>query len=285
LSSHILLYNEFFMMDWAKELKKIRVSSGLSQQKWAEIIGIPQKTWSNYENGRTAPKMGVLWALATKGYPVPGLALGAGPPGAVLGYKPSPLVGGEKEDKLRERHKTAMALAKESDPETPVDNAWSERVDSAYTNRERPLNAKPLPIYHPSDLPEGFFVVPLLDQRLSAGPGAALPEADEAGALIPVPGYLRQYGENIAALTVDGDSMEPTLHRGDMVVCDSCGWSGEGIYAVRMGGAGFVKRITKRPGKVVVLSDNPKYPPQEEPEGSEDFAIIGRVHCAITKVE
>jgi phage repressor protein C with HTH and peptisase S24 domain len=70
-----------------------------------------------------------------------------------------------------------------------------------------------------------------------------------------------------------------------MVVCDSQGWSGEGIYAVRMGGSGFVKRITKRPGKVVVLSDNPKYPPQKEPEGREDFAIIGRVHCAITKVE
>jgi phage repressor protein C with HTH and peptisase S24 domain len=70
-----------------------------------------------------------------------------------------------------------------------------------------------------------------------------------------------------------------------MEVCDSLGWSGEGIYAVRMGGSGFVKRLTKAPGKVVVLSDNPKYPPREEPEGSEDFAIIGRVHCAITKVE
>ncbi|MDR0584628.1 MAG: S24 family peptidase, partial [Treponema sp.] len=128
-------------------------------------------------------------------------------------------------------------------------------------------------------------VVPLLDQRLSAGPGAALPEADEAKALIRVPGYLARYGENIAALEVDGDSMEPTLHRGDMVVCDSLGWSGEGIYAVRMGGSGFVKRITKAPGKVVIISDNPKYPLWEEPEGSEDFAIIGRVHCAITKVE
>jgi phage repressor protein C with HTH and peptisase S24 domain len=144
---------------------------------------------------------------------------------------------------------------------------------------------RPLKIYHPSALPEGSFVVPLLDQSLSAGPGAALPEADEARALIRVPGYLAQYGENIAALTVDGDSMEPTLHRGDMVVCDSLGWSGEGVYAVRMGGSGFVKRITKAPGKVVVLSDNPKYPPREEPEGSEDFQVIGRVHCAITKVE
>jgi phage repressor protein C with HTH and peptisase S24 domain len=70
-----------------------------------------------------------------------------------------------------------------------------------------------------------------------------------------------------------------------MVVCDSGGWSGEGIYAVRMGGSGFVKRITKAPGKIVIISDNPKYPAREEPEESEDIKIIGRVHCAITKVE
>jgi phage repressor protein C with HTH and peptisase S24 domain len=179
------------------------------------------------------------WFLTGEGQPFVNQTLGAGSPGAVLGYRPPNLA---------------------SIP-------------------------KPIKIYNPSDIEAGAFVVPLLDQRLSAGPGAALPEADEVKALIPVPGYLRQYGENIAALTVDGDSMEPTLRRGDMVVCDSLGWSGEGIYAVRMGGSGFVKRITKRPGKVVVLSDNPKYPPQEEPEGSEDFTIIGRVHCAITKVE
>jgi phage repressor protein C with HTH and peptisase S24 domain len=142
-----------------------------------------------------------------------------------------------------------------------------------------------LPVYQLSELPEGAFIVPLLDQRLSAGPGSYLPEEDNAKALIHVPSYLSHYGDKIAALTVDGDSMYPTLHRGDMVVCDSCGWSGEGIYALRMSGAGFVKRITKRPGKLIIISDNPKYPPQEEPEESEDIEIIGRVHCAITRVE
>jgi phage repressor protein C with HTH and peptisase S24 domain len=149
-------------------------------------------------------------------------------------------------------------------------------IDPAITPGSTP-SPKPIKIYKASDLPEGAFIVPLLDQKLSAGPGAYLPENDEVKALIRVPGYLARYGENVAALPVDGDSMEPTLHRGDMVVCDSCGWSGEGIYAVRMGGSGFVKRLTKAPGKVVIISDNPKYPVREESEGSEDFAIIGRV--------
>jgi phage repressor protein C with HTH and peptisase S24 domain len=142
-----------------------------------------------------------------------------------------------------------------------------------------------LPVYQLSDVPEGSFIVPLLEQGLSAGPGSYLPEEDQPKALIRVPSYLSRYGDKIAALTVDGDSMFPTLHRGDMVVCDAFGWSGEGIYAIRMRGAGFIKRVTKKPGKYVIISDNPKYPTQEEPEESEDIELIGRVHCAITRIE
>jgi len=142
-----------------------------------------------------------------------------------------------------------------------------------------------VPVFQKKELPEGSFIVPILDQRLSAGGGSHLPEDDNVMALVPVPAYLARYGDKIAAITVDGDSMYPTLHRGDMVVCDSCGWSGEGIYALKMFGTGFVKRLSKRQGKIIIISDNPKYPPQEEPEESQDIQIIGRVHCAITKVE
>jgi phage repressor protein C with HTH and peptisase S24 domain len=218
--------------------------------------------------------MKILFSLAERGYPIKGLTSDS-------------LDDMVKEGKigkaeLQKRLEIARAMAKISDPNTPIDDTWAKGVEVEYKKQN---GIKPLKLYRSSDLPEGSFVVPLLDQRLSAGPGATLPEADEVKALIPVPGYLRQYGENIAALTVEGDSMEPTLRRGDMVVCDSLGWSGEGIYAVRMGGSGLVKRLTKAPGKVVIISDNPKYPLREEPEGSEDFAIVGRVHCAITKVE
>jgi phage repressor protein C with HTH and peptisase S24 domain/DNA-binding XRE family transcriptional regulator len=250
----------------SKILLELRISSEKSQAEFAKLAGVSQRTWSSYESGQTTPKMGVLWALASKGYTIPGLT--------------DSLIPDTPEN--RERYAVAMRLAKESPLDTPIDDKWAKKANTEYKN-QHPVTS--LKVYHSSDLPEGSFVVPLLDQRLSAGPGAALPEADEAKALIPVPSYLSRYGKDLAALTVDGDSMEPSLHRGDMVVCDSQGWSGEGIYAIRMGSSGFVKRITKRPGKVVVLSDNPKYPPQEEPEESDDFAIIGRVHCAITKVE
>jgi phage repressor protein C with HTH and peptisase S24 domain/DNA-binding XRE family transcriptional regulator len=265
------------MIDIAKELRKIRKDSGMSQQKIADLIGIPQRTWSGYESGKTTPKMGVLFALAEKGYTIPGLTTGLTEEMAAISKEPIQVV----EEKLGLAREMAPMMDPMMDPNAPAETL-GKAVKEEYQKRH---SITPFKLYRPFELPEGSFVVPLLDQRLSAGPGAALPEADEARALIRVPGYLAQYGENIAALTVDGDSMEPTLHRGDMVVCDSLGWSGEGVYAVRMGGSGFVKRLTKAPGKVVIISDNPKYPVREEPEESEDLQVIGRIHCAITKVE
>jgi len=142
-----------------------------------------------------------------------------------------------------------------------------------------------LPVYLSSEIPEDSFVVPLLDQRLSAGNGAFMPDADAAKALIRVPRSLARFGDNIAALTVEGDSMYPTLSRGDVVVCDRCGWSGDGIYALRMDGDGYVKRLSKRPGKIVVISDNAKYPAHEEPAESECIEVIGRVHCAMKLID
>jgi phage repressor protein C with HTH and peptisase S24 domain len=140
---------------------------------------------------------------------------------------------------------------------------------------------KRVPIYSEADLPEGAFVVPLLNQRLSAGGGAYVPKEDAVTALVRVPKYLARFGENLRALEVDGDSMYPTLSRGDMVVCDICGWSGEGVYAVLINGDGFVKRLTKAPGKIVIISDNKNYRECEEPGESDNFKIIGRVQCAL----
>lgn len=262
------------MQNMAGFLRDLRKDLNKSQQEMANYLGIPQRTWANYESGRTEPRMRVLMALAEKGHPVPGLTTGLAQDLTDAGRLSQP--------ELEKRLETARKMAEEAPPETPVDEAWGERVNTRF-KRQTCKNA--LKVYNLSELPMDSFVVPLLDQWLSAGLGSYLPENDESKALIKVPHYLAQYGEHIAALTVDGDSMEPTLHRGDMVVCDSMGWSGEGIYALRIGDCGFVKRLTKAPGKVVIISDNPKYPIREEPEESEELQVIGRVHCAITKVD
>jgi phage repressor protein C with HTH and peptisase S24 domain len=233
----------------SERFSEIKNDSHLKGKEFADSIDILPQTVSDIERGKREPSKDVLLRLATK-YQVN------------LHW----MLTGEGEKYISDG-----GIA------TPVESPI------AFTNRIK--RGKPLPVYRKSDLPAGAFVVPLLEQRLSAGSGSYLPEKDEAKALIHVPSYLARYGDQIRALEVDGDSMYPTLHRGDMVVCDSCGWSGEGVYAVRMNGKGFVKRVTQKPGKVVLLSDNPKYPALEEPAESQDIEIVGRVHCAITKVD
>jgi phage repressor protein C with HTH and peptisase S24 domain len=231
--------------DFKTRIKNLRDALDQTQAELAEKVGIPRSSLANYEKGISVPPGDFISALKI-----------------VFNVNLDWFLTGEGE----------MFLASAPSPQGQELVKQETVLEYATgTGHKR--------------LPAGAFVVPLLDQRLSAGNGSYLPEEDEAKALIHVPSYLARYGDQIKALEVDGDSMYPTLHRGDMVVCDSCGWSGEGIYALRMGGSGYVKRLTKKPGKIVIISDNPKYPFQEEPEESEDIEIIGRVHCAITKIE
>jgi phage repressor protein C with HTH and peptisase S24 domain/DNA-binding XRE family transcriptional regulator len=262
----------------SEKLLEIRTSSGKSQADFAKLAGVSQRTWSSYESGQTTPKMGVLWTLAACGYPIKGLTTD------ILGDMVEE--GKISKAELQKKLEIARAMAEKASTDTPIDDEWAREIDAEYKRQNFSVSDS-TPVYSRADIENNgnVFVIPLLSQKLSAGNGQELPQQDDVTALIPIPNHLAKYGKNLAALTVEGDSMYPTLDRGDMVVCDSCGWSGEGVYAMRMGGDGFVKRLTKAPGKLVIISDNPKYPVREEPEESQDFEIIGRVHCAIKNME
>ena len=129
------------------------------------------------------------------------------------------------------------------------------------------------------------FFVPVLNQKLSAGHGQMVLDDSGVKSYMEVPRYLRHYGENLAMLYVEGDSMEPTLRKGDLVLCDSCGYDGEGLYAVQYDGDAYVKRVFKQSGKFVIKSDNPLYPQMEEPVGSDAIAIVGRVRYTVKKCD
>jgi hypothetical protein len=86
--------------------------------------------------------------------------------------------------------------------------------------------------------------------------------------------------ETLAALTVEGDAMFPTLAAGDEILVDTAELRGlrDGIYVIRAEGALLVKRLSVNPvtGRVSILSDNASYPsfPDCDPER---IAIVGRV--------
>lgn len=249
------------MTEISSFLAKIRQEKGFSQQKMAELLQIPQRTWANYETGRSKPPLNFLIKLKEAGYEIPGLSTNT------------------KKEVLDElSNQTGL-------PPEDIERRRLEQVKGLPP--DTPLDKLPAPDYKRTsdEVRQGGFIVPLLDQSLSAGKGQPLPEDDTPAGYVAVPKELRRYGDKLAALYVNGDSMEPTLQRGDLVVCDSCGWDGEGIYALRMDGCGYVKRLAKKPGKLVVISDNPKYEPWEEPDESQAVSIIGRVHYALKRVD
>ncbi len=102
-------------------------------------------------------------------------------------------------------------------------------------------------------------------------------ESSEPAGFMEMPDNLRPYKDNLLLLYVAGDSMEPTLVRGDLAACDRDGYAGAGIYAIQREGILVMKRVEKLPGKWLIISDNSKYPVLEEPADSGTLRIVGRL--------
>lgn len=96
--------------------------------------------------------------------------------------------------------------------------------------------------------------------------------------------WLQRKGrvDEMRLLAVAGDSMEPTLRDGDIVLVDQSQKDilfGK-IYVVGIDEGVMVKRLDKRPGKLVLISDNRSaYDPVEVNLSDEavDCRIVGRV--------
>ncbi len=96
--------------------------------------------------------------------------------------------------------------------------------------------------------------------------------------------WLRKRGINpgaARALTVRGDSMEPTIRSGDILLVDTSKDRIEdnGIYVVVSGGYVLVKRVHPRlDGSLMLISDNATYPPEDVPAiEASVFRVAGRV--------
>ena len=92
--------------------------------------------------------------------------------------------------------------------------------------------------------------------------------------------WLRQHGLDPAMLSViavSGDSMEMTLRDGDEILVDRTPAPlRDGIHVIRLDDTLLVKRVDiSRPGRMLLVSDNPAYRPIEPAEG--EARIVGRV--------
>lgn len=84
----------------------------------------------------------------------------------------------------------------------------------------------------------------------------------------------------------DGDSMEPTIRSGEMILIDRSNVTpraGDGIWAFAWGDLGMVKRLRPLPdGTVEIHSDNPVVPPALASDG--DLHVVGRVVAVVRRL-
>ncbi len=140
--------------------------------------------------------------------------------------------------------------------------------------------------FRPTDILEGYAMVPELDVQASAGGGVIVDREDAIGQIAFDPQWLRERHINPSGarvLTAKGDSMEPTIRNGDTLIVDTSIEVAvdSAIYVVVYGGALLVKRIfMKRDGAIVLSSDNQAlYAINEEIAAGEvdQLHIAGRV--------
>ena len=127
---------------------------------------------------------------------------------------------------------------------------------------------------------DGWIGIPRLPLGASAGAGVFADGEEPFGTFGVTAAWLRRHNLDpamLSAISVVGDSMEPTLRDGDEILVDRNprAWR-DGIHVVRVDGVLLVKRLeTGRPGVVVLKSDNRIYDPIELPV--RDAEVIGRV--------
>lgn len=159
----------------------------------------------------------------------------------------------------------------------------------AYPQQDKDLN--PAQMWEKAHRPHGengrsdYIYLPLLDVRASAG-GGSLVGAEH---ILDVLAFKREWicqglhasPDNLYLITVEGDSMEPTLHRGDVIMVDKSISIRDGIFVIRRDEELLVKRIQRSiGGGITLVSDNRAY--REEcltPDQlkDSDVEIVGKV--------
>lgn len=121
---------------------------------------------------------------------------------------------------------------------------------------------------------------PLVECRVSAG--FPSPAQDEIAARIDLNRDLVKHPLATFYVRVEGDSMEPRIHSGELLVVDRMVETKDGdIVVARLGQELTVKRLhTEEDGSIWLMSENPSYEPIQITEGT-DFEVWGRVMYSI----
>jgi len=264
-----------------------RAVLGLSQAELARAAGIPLETYKKYEGDKIAPGAEALSALARAAHvSADWLSTGRGlkDPMAQIGLARDAVVqfverrSSVPGDKIAELMQIAF--------EKELDAGGLEReLGGRYPVEAARFSRQPAAPYSASE----YAHIPLYDVRAAAGKGELVTAEVPVDVLAFKEDWIRRElrvrPEDLRLIYVEGDSMEPDLRAGDIILVDHTDTSArrEGIYVLLLDGALLVKTLQRLPGGVIrVISRNESYEPfsvkaDELDTSAAAIIIVGRV--------
>ena len=209
----------------------------------------------------------------------------------LLGMKPSEVTPEWITDRLavtgRRQGDLARALGISEDK---LSKSMTGKRQLTATEREKAMEVLLSPPAPDSDEAEPFgsgqrfAEIPRYDVQLSGGAGASIFASRPLDHIPFTQEFLRRRlgRENTRGLVMfeaRGDSMEPIISDGDLVLVDTERTAITGtISAFRIDNEAFIKRLQRTARGIMAVSDNGAYPPFEiGPSEMQNFALIGQV--------
>lgn len=238
-------------------LKSIRDLLGKTQKEMASLIGISYRTWQNYEDGVNSPGWDACGALVK------------------LGFNANWLLTGSGDMKCK------------SIAELLLDEKFNIASDREIKRNsiKYSLNGQPRADDTMAVPNEGFVQIPRYEVSASAGGGSLIHSEQIVDHLTFRADWVRNAlgvsPSSLALINVKGDSMEPTLANGDVILIDMTlnGFDDNAVYVLRLNGTLLVKRVKRNfDGSVLVSSDNTMYPPDTiKNDVIDTLNVVGRV--------
>lgn len=241
---------------YPERIKEIRAYFKMNKSEFANFANVLRSAISEFESGNREPTREFLKTLNDIGISVDWFLSGTGPM-----LKPSC---GLFDEKIL--HEKALKLASVTPEEALSGTPQKEALVVVDGGVEKGV------------------LIPVAAQGLSAGLGFDYDEG-EIIRFIKIPAWVARSGRDLVALPIYGDSMEPTISNGDLVICDKSIFCGDGLYMLRDQERGlmFCKRLVWAPGGWTIKSDNPSYEPMKVDDKA--IEIIARVIAAIKEVK
>lgn len=150
--------------------------------------------------------------------------------------------------------------------------------------QSQPFAPRTAPMPADESVMDNFALVSLYNVEASAGHGAVVDEEQEISQLAFRKKWLKNKNlrqDKLALIKARGDSMEPTLSDGDLLLVDTSIEKiiDDAIYVIQTDHHLVVKRLQQSfDCSLSIISDNPRYNQQRlDPEQARGLKIAGRV--------